>query len=280
MNYLEYSEEKRHGIRSFPVEYYYLTESHPQYVMRPHWHREFEILRVISGEFRLYLNAKEYVLRENDVILYGSGVLHRGTPKNCVYECAVFDLGLLGNRYGIHAEEYVIELPSDNTESIGEARETAAELLSTVKEKGEFYELKTLSLIYDLFFRLYRDGFITSEGKKGQLPKQTRVIAKTLSWIEEHFSEPITLRKLSEVSGMNEKYLCRIFKEYTSKSPMSYVNEYRIDNACIRISEGRSSLTQIAYDCGFNDSGYFSKTFKRFKGMTPAEYKRSFRQKS
>ena len=277
MNFSEYSEEKRSGVRSFPVEYYYLNESHPQYVMRPHWHREFEILRVISGELRLYLNAKEYALKPGSIILYGSGVLHRGTPKNCVYECAVFDLGLLGNRYAIHADEYVIELPAPQTVETDKIREIADELLLTVQEKGEFYELRTISLIYDLFFRMYRNGLITSEEKRGQLPKQTRVIAKTLSWIEEHFAEPITLKDLSYVSGMNEKYLCRIFREYTSKSPMSYVNEYRIDNACIKINESRSSLTQIAYDCGFNDSGYFTKIFKKYKGMTPGEYRKIHR---
>ena len=118
MNFSEYSEEKRHGIRSFPLEYYHLSEGDPRYVMRPHWHREFEILRVISGEFRIYLNAKEYVLQKDDVILYGSEVLHRGIPQSCVYECIVFDLGLLGSKYGIQTEENVIALLSGSAKNI------------------------------------------------------------------------------------------------------------------------------------------------------------------
>ena len=141
------------------------------------------------------------------------------------------------------------------------------------------HHIKTLSLICLLFYRLYKYDLMQSEFKKNRLPRQTKVIADTLSWIDGHFSEQITLEKLSEISGMNEKYLCRIFKEYTSKTPMNYVNEYRIDNACIQIAKGGRSLTQIAYDCGFNDSGYFTKTFKKYKGITPAEYRKTFRKK-
>lgn len=78
---------------------------------------------------------------------------------------------------------------------------------------------------------------------------------------------------------MNEKYICGIFKKYTSRSPISYVNELRIDCACHEMTVNNKSVTQAAYDCGFNDSGYFTKAFKKFKGISPSEYKKIFSTK-
>ena len=148
------------------------------------------------------------------------------------------------------------------------------QLFEALKNEEEYYELRVFSLLFEIIHLLYAEGYVKNSGKKAHTRKQTKSILRLLSWIEEHFSEHITLEDLARVSGMNEKYVCRIFKEYTSRSPMRYINELRIDCACHEMTANKKSITQAAYDCGFNDSGYFSKLFKRYKGMTPGEYKK------
>lgn len=280
MKYSEYSEEKRHGIRAFPVEYHFLTEDHPQYVMPPHWHKEFEILRVISGEITLHLNNKEHLLRAGDIIFYGSETLHRGEPRNCVYECIVFDAAILSQKQSGQTESIIrpllrgeTELSCHSEKEDTELKAVTNRLFDTLKSPKAYYELRVLSLMYEMFFELYSSGLIVPARKQSSIPKQTRIIITTLSWIEEHYNEQITLTRLSEIAGVNEKYLCRIFKEYTSKSPINYINEYRIDCACRQMTVEGKSVTQAAYDCGFNDSGYFSRTFKKYKGVSPTEYR-------
>ena len=54
----EFLEKKQHGTPEFPIQYYFVKSGHPQYVMPPHWHKEFEIIRVLSGDFRVFLNRK------------------------------------------------------------------------------------------------------------------------------------------------------------------------------------------------------------------------------
>ena len=71
---------------------------------------------------------------------------------------------------------------------------------------------------------------------------------------------------------MHEKYLCRIFREYTGMSPMAYVNSLRIDRACIDMTLHHKNVTEAAMDAGFADLSYFTKLFKRTKGITPREY--------
>ena len=280
----EYSEEKRHGLRPFPIEYYYLTDAHPQYVMPPHWHKEFEILRVISGRFTLYLNNTEHILSDGDVIFYGSEILHRGIPEDCVYECLVFDCSLLGKRQSGSIDGIIAPLLRGEMELHSKIRKEdsdlcsyVGELFETMRQREEYYELRTLSLLFAIFHGLYVGEYIKTSKKKSSVPKQTRIVISTLSWIEDHYNEQITLERLAKVSGLNEKYLCRIFREYTSKSPINYVNEFRIDCACrLMTVEGRT-VTQAAYDCGFNDSGYFSKLFRKYKGISPTEYRKTYK---
>ena len=57
-----------------------------------HWHKETELIRMTSGEFPITLNGTSYLLTSGQCLFISSGTLHGGNPKNCVYECLVFDL--------------------------------------------------------------------------------------------------------------------------------------------------------------------------------------------
>ena len=79
---------------------------------------------------------------------------------------------------------------------------------------------------------------------------------------------------MARVGNLNEKYLCRLFKNYTSMTPIEYINSLRIENACHLMIHSNFSVTDAALESGFNDSSYFTKLFKRHKGITPSEYKK------
>ena len=55
--YADYIERKRHGKPDFPIQYYDVDEHHPQYIMVPHWHKEWEFIRVLDGEFPINLGG-------------------------------------------------------------------------------------------------------------------------------------------------------------------------------------------------------------------------------
>ena len=270
-------EKRRHGTPSFPVEYYYIDKTHPRYIMQPHWHKEFEIIRVISGRLTVYLNNTQYEMVAGNCLFIEGGCLKRGYPDNCVYECLVFDTVMLEGNNGIGAAgyfdikgkdvQYINFISPDNSL----VNSTIDELLRAMREAKAYYELETIGLFYKLLYHLYISGHII----KGQGNAQNKGICTVISlmkWIEIHNSERITLSEISKVTGLCEKYICNIFKEYTSKTVIEYVNECRIENACMRIAS--SSITQTAFDCGFNDLSYFCKTFKKYKGITPGEYKK------
>ena len=72
---------------------------------------------------------------------------------------------------------------------------------------------------------------------------------------------------------MSPKYFCAFFKNMTKKSPVEYLNSYRVERAARKLLNSDLSVTDIAFSCGFNDLSYFIKTFKAEKGVTPAKFR-------
>ena len=96
MQYWEYNEERQRGTQEFPVEFHHIDSRHPRYAMPYHWHMEFELIQILEGEFFLNLDQRELLLQKGDYALIGGSVLHGGFPRDCVYECIVFDLRPFG----------------------------------------------------------------------------------------------------------------------------------------------------------------------------------------
>lgn len=276
-------ENKQHGSSKFPFEYYFIDAQTPRFVMPAHWHKEFEIIHIISGEFELHLNNAGFKLLAGDVIAVDCASIHRGVPSDdCVYECVVFNLGMLakGQSDTVRAlidpiinSEATVSASIKSGES--ESYEYIISLFDTAKKCEKFYELEIYSLLFKIFLLLYREGRIIEHPNK-KLCKQSRAISAVLDKIEADFDEDITLAELAELAGLNEKYLCRIFKEYTEKTIIEYINEIRVENACYEMSASHKNITCAAFDSGFNDLSYFSKTFKKLKGISPTEYKKKF----
>ncbi len=283
MKFSELYEMEQRGTPAFPVSYYFLNANSPRYTMIPHWHKDFEIIRVISGEFNVHLNNIPYSLHSGEILFVGCGTLHRGEPNNCIYECIVLDLNFLRRKSNDIISTFLIPIINGNSiincvlnKNDDLIYATVNSVFSAMRSKENYFELDVCSLLLRLFSQLYKENYIYTAKKNQNSGKQTKNIIKMLDWIEENLTEPITLEKLSEISGLNKKYICRIFKEYTSKSPISYINEMRIEFACHEMTVNSSSVTKAAYDCGFNDLSYFSKVFKAYKGISPKDYKNKF----
>ena len=138
-----------------------------------------------------------------------------------------------------------------------------------------YFELKAYSAAGEIVFLLYAEERIKLSKKHLHGNHRKETITMLIEWIEQNYTEHITLETLSEVAKIGEKYLCRFFKEYTGNTPIDYVNRLRVERACLKMTEANRNVTEAAFESGFNDISYFSKIFKRYKGMTPREYRRA-----
>ena len=283
MKYSEFIEKRTHGRADFPLEFYRLDADHPRYIMPLHWHPEMEIIRVREGQFDLHLNRNSYRLDSGDVAIINPGTLHSGEPHDCQYDCAVFKADMLCPDATSVVRQYLGPIVT-HSEAIDEYLPLIAyprisalveQLFALLGTPTDQYELAVFSFLYQLLHECYRCGIVGVHTPRRTQQKQLDQLTSLLQWIDDHYTEHVTLTQLSEVAGINEKYLCRFFKQYTQFTPIDYINHLRIEKAAEDIRARRLSITEVAFTHGFNDSGYFCKLFRRVMGMSPSEYRRA-----
>ncbi len=282
MQKFQYLDKKQHGTPDFPVEYYFVDSNHPRYTMAFHWHQEWELLRVLEGKFLLSLDDTTYTLSAGDAVLISPETLHGGEPEDCVYECLVFDLYGLFKKVEIlksyftpfYQKEWVPgPLLPGNESPVADLMDVFWSPHTTCPEP------KVLAGLLGLF-----TAIITTHNYQVNTPNQAQSkqwshrIKAVLEYIEGHYSENLSLDMLAQVAGMNARYFCRVFDSLTHHTPMNYVNLYRIEHAAFLLESTDQSMTQIAAECGFWESSYFTKVFKKVKGCTPKTYRANIKK--
>ncbi|WP_195988538.1 AraC family transcriptional regulator [Clostridium sp. D53t1_180928_C8] len=287
MKYFDFKEEKEHGTFDFPIEFYHVTQDHPRYNMDLHWHTQCEIIRVLEGEFSLILDDEKILSKAGDILFIHDGVVHGGTPVNCVYECIVFDMNLLLKK-NITCTKLLSDIINHNKiiDAIISGHNEHIDiwcnyLFEAINSKEPGFELIVQGSLYALLGMILRSGLYKTKSSSTKRTNTSLQQLKTvLTLLEEKFSEPLTLEDLSKSVGMTPKYFCRFFHQMTNKTPIEYLNYYRIDVACELMLTKDICITDVALDCGFNDVSYFIKTFKKYKGITPKQYIKTFLSKS
>ncbi len=121
---------------------------------------------------------------------------------------------------------------------------------------------------------LYTLSYINNKQEDVSIKKKTKNLFDTIvDYIEVHYREPdISLKQIAGIFSYTEKYLSYIFKKNMNIGFSSYLNNLRIQYAVDLINQGKMSVTEIAMQCGFSDSLYFSKVFRKIMGRTPTNY--------
>lgn len=275
-----YNELKQHGTEDFPFELYRVNALHPKYEMAFHWHSSLELLRVLKGELTLTLDNRVSTLSQGEVALINSETVHGATPKDCVYECIVFNLAFL--KTGNAACDSFIDNLLSHSSFLNETPTdpTVVRLIDRIFEEiGNNqigFPFKVIGLLHELLGEIQQKELFNSHLPPSSIKDGKKVVKlKTvLKYIRENFDKDITLDDMSAVADLSCKYFCKFFKDMTGTTPVNYLLAYRIERAARRLLGTDLSVTQIAYDCGFNDPSYFIKTFKAFKGVSPKEYRK------
>lgn len=283
MKYSDYNEVKQRGTFNFPIEFHYVDSMHPRYMMSYHWHVEYEMIRVLKGNLSVYLDEDEILSKEGDIIFIRDGVLHSAVPTDCIYECIVFNMNMLvkdnfsGTKYIQSIVDHNITINNYFPKSDSQINSILYTLFETLKDKKDSYELITIGILYQFLGLVYNSKLYSSDFFHTQKDSKKIVqLKKVLEVIENSYSSVITLEDLSKAVGMSPKYFCRFFYEMTHRTPINYLNYYRIERASYQLVTTDLSITEIAYNCGFNNLSYFIKSFKKYKGITPSKYSKYF----
>lgn len=283
MRYLASHERAVRGTFDFPIELYYVDKTHPRYEMPFHWHMEHELILVLQGVLQLSVNGEPCTLNEGDCLLIADGSIHGGTPQDCIYECVVLDLERflpMASKCGQRLSQ--IRAGGARLEGRFPAGTQAAELASRLFEgmetEGPGYEFSTTGLLWQLLgeiiaHHLYR----TDTADVLRQERRTQAVKKVLQRIRTDYAEALTLDALAQEAGLAPRYLCRLFRQITGRTPIDYLNYYRIECAAELLCTTTDSITDIALQCGFCDVSYFSRVFRQMKNDAPSDYRRAHR---
>lgn len=279
MHYLDYHEQIQHRTGDFPLAYYAVDETFPRYRMPMHWHKESEIIRIRSGSLRLYLDDDALIAEAGDLLTISGGVIHGGEPENCVYECIVYDPQALtpaleSCRSALRPLlRNNIFMKNSQIDSDPAFREAVNRLFATAADFNGRY-IQMLGVLFTfLHCQQANMGAAQLRTVSERTWQKAEQLKPALEYIEQHYGQHISLDTLARLTGFSPKYFCRYFRTIVHRSPIDYLNYYRVECAAHFLASADMNVAEVAVHCGFSDSSAFIKQFRKYKGTTPRQYR-------
>lgn len=253
--------------KNFPIRF---NPTRNCYNLCSHWHEHIELLFFTAGSTKIMCGSKMYSVKENDLIFVNSNNLHAFSSNTPVdYYCLIINLSFFAD---VNFENILIEPHIKGDDFIHRIfNEIFEEYFShssgwDMAVKGKMYELMTYLL------RNYKLAELPENAYNARIAKLKRMNT-VLQFISKHYNEKISTSMLAKKCFLSEAYFCRFFKNEVGLSVSDYVNKMRIDKATVLLKNTSLSITELATNVGFDDINYFSRIFKKYKKMSPTEYR-------
>ena len=144
------------------------------------------------------------------------------------------------------------------------------DMLDEFRTKEKYHELhikadllKLLALVARAYERAVGDVRDTA------VEKYRDAIARTIAYIQSHYTEKITMQMVCHVAMMSQTHFSWLFKQFTGKTMVEYVNAIRLQAAIGLLRSSSLAITEICYASGFKDPAYFNRVFKKETGLSP-----------
>jgi len=140
--------------------------------------------------------------------------------------------------------------------------------------KSDIRQKELNELLSNIYQNIQNNNNVISENQKhieDKENKYSKSIEKAMEYIELNYKEPISLSNISKYVYLSPEYFSRLFKEEVGENFSTYLTIYRMKKAEYLIKNTDMKISQISNEVGYTNSGYFSKTYKKYKGISPDE---------
>jgi len=290
-NYFEdvdYPITARHVLTSStnqPSHEYDLTET-------KHAHDFCELVLIVGGTAMHWLNGDEFPVVAGDVFLLQGKQGHFfhkrerleminimydpaqiGLPENRLLKmpgyCALFLLEPVFRKQHRFSSRLHLERLA-----LSRAERVALEMVDEVDRREDGYESALLGKLIDLIVFLSR-SYQETQSELNRSAALLRV-GSVISSMEQDYARDWKLEDFVEMSRLSRSHFMRTFSKATRQPPFDYLIQLRLQNAMRLLRGSRLTVSQIAYEVGFNDSNYFTRQFSKRKGLSPLAYRKSF----
>ena len=247
------------------------------------WHREPELIYVISGKAECVINGEEQTLDEGEFVLLNSEDVHLARPlgnSSCSLLLLIFSL------------EYIKQFKNSvdgmlfDIDSVGGIRQRVGELLGKIADSYDnnsaYASMLQIAYVNQIYYLLLERCVCYKRlSNSSGIPKRDFSYAKTaISYINENYSREISLDEISSIVNLSPSYFSKYFKKVTKVSFSEYLANLRLEKAIKDIFENNTSVSAAAFKNGFANVKSFITQCKKVYNCTPAQYKKKISEKN
>ena len=252
-----------------------------------HYHPEMEIVYVNGGSGKRHIGNHISYYNDGDLIFIGAHLPHFGftdrlteNKSEVVIQAREDFLGedffeapeMASVKRLLTRSKQGIVFHDQTKETIGPKIEGLLELSNFDRLIAFLEILQELAEVED--YTILNVENVVLESK----PQDTARLDTIYSFVSEHFKRTISLEEISDKVSMTEQAFSRYFKNKTGKTFTQFVNEYRLVHASKLLAEEHLSITDVCFECGFNNFSHFNKKFKEFTGKSPSQYRNEIKK--
>lgn len=254
-----------------------------------HWHNTLELFYMESGVLEYCIPGGTQIFPAGSGGLVNSNVLHMTKLQphinNNVQLIHLFDPVFISGEKGNRIDQkYVMPFTAASQIEIVPLFPDNSKQESVLKLIRESFKLNETQNGYEIQLReklseIWLGILEIAEDKlqeKSVYRKSNDQIKQMMIYIQEHYSEKISIMQLANSVFLSERGCYRVFQECLHMTPAEYIRNYRLQMACQMLSKGSESLTEISHACGLGTSSYFWKIFKENIGCTPQKYRQKW----
>lgn len=248
-------------------------------------HDFLELAYVLSGEGKYRINDKIYPVKEGDLILINPGVKHQAllcpeaeTPATEFFVgfTNIRISGCQENHMPLPGGECIIHTGGELSQRLLKLC-TSMEAENAVRRQGRYFMLK--SYLIQMLLLVIREQCEPMERPRGyafESASKKYVAEQVVSYIEDHYSEKISLDQIAENMYLSPFYISRIFKGETGNTPIRHLINLRLEKAKELLESGyQGSIQEVAALVGYDDAYHFSKLFKKRYGISPSQTRKN-----
>lgn len=263
-----------------------LLSDYPGMAATSHWHTDLEFIIILNGKMTYNVNGYNNNLAEGQAIFVNSGQMHYGFSldgSDCSFICILLHPSLFSSLPRIK-KNYIVPLCTDFPQPFSILKQSVTwqrELIEKLKDIFKYcqnenigFELQVLSIIYSICYDLYNNLKKNTSEAQAASGINLQAMHDMIGYIQKHYQEKISLHEIANAGNICRSSCCNLFQQFLHKTPISYLTEYRLEKSLDLVQFTNLSMTDIALQCGFTGSSYFTEIFHKKLGCTPSQYRK------
>jgi AraC-like DNA-binding protein/quercetin dioxygenase-like cupin family protein len=247
-----------------------------------HYHPEYEINYVEKAKGTRVVGETVCTYDEMDMVITGPNIYHSWQSETGGAELVVtiqFQKDLLpasfNNKKLLTPIKEMLERSNRGIEfSKDTILRVAPKIKNLIHQEGFQSFLSFLSILHEMAVSENQKILCSPTFSPDIDMFKSRRIRMATAYINKNYQNKIMITDVAGIIGMTNSSFCHFFKKRTHKSFVDYLNEVRIGHASVQLIETTKTISEVCYNCGFNNVSNFNRIFRSKKGLTPSEFRK------